>query len=388
MSSGMNPISGGKTPLITFESLQEWLRSEWRITSLTIEDLKMLFESKMENFTNMGDNLTPSEILAGVKDGGVPTSEGDALKILVKAQELSESITEFKTDIETLTGKLGSTTDAAAQSKIREQIGELKQTRNSAEAKLKKMLANLNEKKSFLKGAEKATFNDLVNTHASTLKSQQQADPAAQKGPGVDWKAMSNPSWSKSSPDAGLGKAQSDGSSYGLNTGGKADSTFNPLAMTLSSMADDFKLQSWDVVGESQKKQQMMLMFMYYARMAMSGDVGAMYQFMRFVGQIIARDKALQNVWCGTQLIKMQEASRKATKKLVEADSGDDFESQAEFSKLVQKVKSEETMIATSQKLIAQMMEEFTQVVELCTNVQKSLLDVNGKLISNISVWR
>lgn len=130
------------------------------------------------------------------------------------------------------------------------------------------------------------------------------------------------------------------------------------------------------------------MLLMYYAQRAMSGDVQAMYEFMRFITHVISRDKALQNVWMGTMLIKLQEQSRDATQKLMDEPVGQDNASQTEFTKMMQGVRAEENMISTNQKLITQMMEEFTQIVEMLTNVQKSLLDVNGKLASNLSVWR
>jgi len=53
--------------------------------------------------------------------------------------------------------------------------------------------------------------------------------------------------------------------------------------------------------------------------------------------------------------------------------------------KVMTEVKSETDAIATSQKLIAQMMEEFAQIVETLTNTTKGALDAQGRVLRNIS---
>ena len=48
-------------------------------------------------------------------------------------------------------------------------------------------------------------------------------------------------------------------------------------------------------------------------------------------------------------------------------------------------VKSAHESIATSQKLIAQMMEEMAEVVESLTSATKSALDANGRILRTVS---
>jgi hypothetical protein len=86
------------------------------------------------------------------------------------------------------------------------------------------------------------------------------------------------------------------------------------------------------------------------------------------------------------KLIELQDASRKATDKLLNFNSDqNDPNSQMEFTKLLQSVKSDSDSIATSQKLIAQMMEEMAQIVETLTNVTKGALDASGRVLRTVS---
>ncbi|MBI2341835.1 MAG: hypothetical protein HYU98_03785 [Deltaproteobacteria bacterium] len=245
--------------------------------------------------------------------------------------------------------------------------GELSQATTFAKASLKSDYVKKDQ-----------NLQDAVNEFLGNEPTAPMPEESSQITP---FKAMTN---SSDSSKLGGGKA--------LGAGGTDGSTspyeFNPLAMANASIVDDWTSSQWDIIGDQQKRQQMMMLFMYYAKMAMSGDIGAMYQFVRFIGYIIGRDKAMQNVWMGTKLIELQETSRKATQKLLKTDVGEDVESQTQWQKELQKIKSEEGIVATSQKLIAQMMEEFTQIVELLTQVQKSLLDSQGNVLKSIGTWR
>lgn len=134
----------------------------------------------------------------------------------------------------------------------------------------------------------------------------------------------------------------------------------------------------------SREGQRLMMLFFYYARMAMSGDLGAMYQFMKFITHIISKDKAAQNVKISTKLIELQDMSRKATETLM-ATPSDDPDKQNDFVKAMQKAKSDETMISTSQKLLADMLQEFAQVVESVISMTKNTQDAKGRVERKIT---
>lgn len=271
--------------------------------------------------------------------------------------------------------------------------------------KLKKISDGIKQKAATFYGTHKAAVDKLVadNKAGSTGKAQgaltgtgtqysAPGDPGAgaTTGAGQVQSALTGgPQYAAPTDPSGAGKAElyNGGGSIPL-TGGDWTSGANAKSMIALTLDDNFINDAWDMVGEQQKRQQMMMLFFYYARMAMSGDIGAMYQFMRFIGYVIARDKALQNVWMGTKLIELQEVSRKATQQLLNTKVGNTLEDQHKWEQQLQSIKSQEGIVSTSQKLISQMMEEFTQIVETLTNVQKSLLDVNGKVLSNLSVWR
>jgi len=288
--------------------------------------------------------------------------------------------------------------------RIKAATGDAKKTLQDQQAQLKAVKAlkgELEEAKSKLTYAlDNKSINLKEDLKKQVMTFLGKQAPAGADAPGsaggssaqtpLAYKGMAGgddaPGTSATNNQAAAGKAMGGSSPYDGLVGGKAFDANNGL--NLGPGADSGLLDLYDIQSEQQKRQHMMTLFFYYARMGMSGDIGAMYQFMRFIGYVIARDKALQNVWMGTKLIELQETSRKATEKLLNFKVGESAAEQAEWQKELQKIKSEEGIVATSQKLISQMMEEFTQIVETLTNVQKSLLDVAGKVMSNLSVWR
>lgn len=169
----------------------------------------------------------------------------------------------------------------------------------------------------------------------------------------------------------------------GTGSGGGSSSLFDGLnppssaAYARAIYMDNLISDGLGQVGNRTREgQRLMMLFLYYARMAESGDLGAMYQFMKFITYIISKDKAKQNIQVSTQLIKLQDQSRKASDALMGTDNKD----QTEFTKMLQKTQSEQSQIATSQKLLADMLQEFAQVVETLTNSVKNVLDAWGRV--------
>lgn len=136
-----------------------------------------------------------------------------------------------------------------------------------------------------------------------------------------------------------------------------------------------------NIFASRREGQKLMMLFFYYARMAASGDLGAMYQLTQFLNYIISKDKARQNIKISGKLIELQDKSRKATETLLKADSKDENA----FLKELHKAKAEEGTIATSQKLLADMLQEFAHVVEAMTNSAKFMLDAWGRVLRTIT---
>ncbi|MBI2346363.1 MAG: hypothetical protein HYV03_05680, partial [Deltaproteobacteria bacterium] len=114
------------------------------------------------------------------------------------------------------------------------------------------------------------------------------------------------------------GKAATGSGAYGATPPGSAvfgmpgfdtgfQASFDFSSWMQSSYFMDMQLDSMDAIGAEQlKSQKMLMLFYYFARMAMSGDLGAMYQFLRFVGIMINRDKAKDNIHMAHKLIELQ----------------------------------------------------------------------------------
>jgi len=165
-------------------------------------------------------------------------------------------------------------------------------------------------------------------------------------------------------------------------------SRFNIDNYLNSIYMDQMALEGWDTVGKNQANQKkMMMLFFYFAKMAMSGDLGAMYRFMQFITYIISKDKALQNINMASKLIEMENSSRAALQELLDAPTpdGSDQSASYEFTKIMERTKAHQSSIATSQKLIAQMMEEMAQVVETLTGATKNALDANGRILQRLT---
>lgn len=186
--------------------------------------------------------------------------------------------------------------------------------------------------------------------------------------------------------------ANSGKASSGSTPGTWGSSVFNGPKFSTGAYAqslymEDSIMSSWDNISSSQNRgKKLMQLLFYYMRMAMSGDLTAMYNMMKAVLYIISKDKALQQVHMANKLIELQDASRKATDELLNYNSDqNDANNQMEFTKKLQSVKADSDSIATSQKLIAQMMEEMAQIVETLTNVTKGALDASGRVLRTVS---
>jgi len=178
---------------------------------------------------------------------------------------------------------------------------------------------------------------------------------------------------------------------WGAQTSG-AMPKFNTAAYAQAMAMESDIMSSWDQVNKNTNRgKQLMQLFFHFARMAESGDMTAMYQFMKFITYIVSKDKAKQQIEMGKKLISLQEKSREWSNKLMEVQGNSDStdpSSSAELMKTITMVKSETDAIATSQKLISQMMEEFAQVVETLTNTTKAALDTAGRIQRTVSTMR
>lgn len=250
-------------------------------------------------------------------------------------------------------------------------ISKLQSILNVAEAQLKGLFAQV--KAETLTQAQEGMLASVTANHPGL-------ENAASQGGG-------KASASSSTPQAG-NASQSQFPTAGKAQSGAAGAPFDLQKMLQSSMFQTANLDSLGTLGKNQMDQKkMMQLFMYFAMMAMSGDIGAMTSFMQFITTMILKDKSMQNVNMANKLIELEDASRKATDELLNTPSYDPNNAQVgvDFSKTMEKVKADQGSIATSQKLIAQMMEEFAQVSEFLNNLQKSLLDVRGRILSRVS---
>lgn len=173
----------------------------------------------------------------------------------------------------------------------------------------------------------------------------------------------------------------------GGSSGSAGDVGSSAAYWAASNLIDDANMKAYDSIASDQKRgKQLMMMFYYFAKMAESGDLGSMYQFMKFITYIVSKDKAKQQIEMGKKLIQLQDLSRQWTDKLMKLTTdANDPNSSLIMTKVMTEVKSQTDTIALAQKLLGQTMEEFSQVVELMTNVTKNLLVANGSVLKAVS---
>lgn len=135
-------------------------------------------------------------------------------------------------------------------------------------------------------------------------------------------------------------------------------------------------------LGQSRREgQKLMMLFFYFARMAESGDPFAMYNFIKFITYIISKDKARQNIHIGSKLIQLQDLSRKASDLVTQSNTTDPNKVN-DFMKTLHEAKSQEAMISTAQKLLADMLQEYAGVTEGLINSTRGLQDFWKRAVS------
>lgn len=191
---------------------------------------------------------------------------------------------------------------------------------------------------------------------------------------------------------ASLGRNGGDGFSPPAGWGAQTMNMpqFNSDAFLQAQAFTDEVMNSWDQINQNTNRgRQLMMLFFYFARMAQSGDMGAMYQFMKFITYIISKDKAKQQIEMGKKMIQLQELSRHWTNMMYKLKTdANDPSATNELMKTMTIVKSETDAIATSQKLLSQVMEEFAQVVETMTNLVKGASEAYGRIMRTVSIMK
>ncbi len=320
----------------------------------------------------------------------------------VDGRDISGTLTEFQSKVDTLFSEAGDATSPSET--VQRQVDSLKGELDSTMAAWKQAVEQGKEAKADeLKTQAQTILQQIkqINARAArpvnTSSYEQQLGSDGSSDRGSAFKA------SVRSGGSAQGSAAQAGAQTGTRTSGTSGSaafppagwsaqsfaaeTFNSSEYLQSLAAEEHITESWDSVNQNTSRgKQLMQLFFYFAKMAESGDMGAMFQFMKFITYIVSKDKAKQQIEMGKKLIQLQDLSRQWTNKLLDmkSDSTDPSASN-DLMKTMTIVKSETDAIATSQKLISQMMEEFGQVVETLTNVTQSALRTQGRIMQTVS---
>ena len=161
-------------------------------------------------------------------------------------------------------------------------------------------------------------------------------------------------------------------------------------AFIRSMQFDDFVSQSFqDVLNNQKKSREMQIMFAYYSQKAASGDIGQLYQFMKFLTYMITKAEALKAIRLGETVTYMTHQSNKIQEhylnnklKNVDHESPDASYLQTKY---LTEMKSQTDAIATSQRLLAQSIEETTVVAEAWNSSTKVALDAYRNVMRRIT---
>ena len=309
-----------------------------------------------------GDNFDPKEFKIQL------------LKLLTpKIQTKATEVEDLKRKIQALQANIASTTNAADKRALETQLATARSDVADKQTALQKLLNQARPAGSLdasLKSrADQAMRSPPNTTGTGTGHFSASIAPGATTGGGA---GPTGGAPNTGSPYRAMGAGPSGADLFsGMNAAPSTASFLSAMHMD-NYLSDGFE----GALRSRAEGQKLMMLFFYFARMAESGDLGAMYQFIKFITYIISKDKARQNIQISTKLIQLQEASRKATEALMKAPTDD----QSAFAKVMQETRGQEAAISTSQKLLADMLQEFAHVVETLTNSVKNLLNAWGRV--------
>lgn len=337
-------------------------------------DVKKFFAKKLDpKYANLktalADQATPK---GNLSDSEMRSKEAEF-------RQISARLDEIKTKVEELDKAIKAAKDSKdkkKQANLEKQKAVVVKKKEALVKRLKSIATNL---KQYGKRA-KLTREQYTKAGVTPPKHLQKEGDVSKAKMTVKSSPQQAPSQQKSGSKKTLGNAKAQTGSWGLgsNWGGQTMTgpKFSTAAYAQSLLVEGNIMDTWDNINSNQNRgQQLMMILFYYMRMAMSGDLGAMYNMMKAVLYIIAKDKALQQIHASELLIKLQDESRRATDQLLNFQASSDDPGNIEFTKVLQQTKSQTDAIATSQKLVAQMMEEMAQIVETLTNVVKGAFD-------------
>jgi len=345
---------------------------EYNNKKYTWAELKKVIQKAMNTKGAFGsaDNLSPAEMNATIATLVKP--------VLDLSDQVENLISELK----------GMEEDAAHAS------GADKATAESAiRAKRADLLAKQALLRTAIKDARNAGISkDSISAYRNSLRTVSRATPGGRAGaPAAAGSAAPRSGGSGAGTGAGgTGKAQGQnsgsGNGFGIPGLGNGSVPPNSAAYAAALYNDSYLSDGLASLFKSRREgQKLMMMFFHFARMAESGDLGAMYQLMKFINYVIAKDKARQNIKISSKLIQLQDLSRKSTELLMQTPTDGDPSQVNDFTKAMHRARSQEQSISTSQKLLADMLQEFAHVVEALTNSTKFMLDAWGRVMRTAS---
>ena len=318
-------------------------------------ELKELYQKLVDSGAASGDNLSPDAV---AKEALLEGKEG--------LEKEYKKLQQAKSLVEQAKSELATTPDST---QFKDALSSAESTYDMQKKKLEEIVQEAREAGVKNLGKYQRALGDVSGKASTTGDGDSTSDSGS-----------SNNAGQSNGAKASTGGANSTGNNtppFGNGNGAaQGYPSFSTDDFMRASIMDGNRL---DTLGDISKSQadgnKIMMLFMYFARMAASGDLGAMYQFIKFINFIVAKDKAKQNIDMSTKLIQLQDASRKATEVLLAADSpdGTDAAKSNDFMKLMEKTKAEEGTISTSQKLIADMMQDFGNVVESGFSLEKAI---------------
>lgn len=342
--------------------IKQW---EW---DLTTNGLK-----KDQNYEVSADDKTYA--------GSLDKIFGD-LKVKGKIIATAGDVKDPKQVLEMKMGQLGGVMEALKQQiEAAKQQGQEEQAKQLQEQLRQQIMVAERFNSYAVKKMELGNFREAASI--MELESGSRFDLKAQTFSGSNAETQTS---AKAATAAG-GSTTASYPSAGWGARGFAAQADPSAAYTQALAMENSVMSSWDDINKNtQQGKRLMMLFFYFAKMAESGDMNAMYQFMKFITFVITKDKAKQQIEMSKKLFQLQELSRQITNKMYQISEPQNSQNYTnELMKTMTLVKSETDALATSQKLISQTMEEFAQVSEVLHNLLRSTVDSQRRISGAIS---
>ena len=307
------------------------------------ELLRMYARLISRDSARSADNVSPREAIVGTEESPLNQARKEFSDALREVAALEKAVSEASTsqEKETLTHQLDLAKDVLKE----------------AEKKMKEKESRVQQ---FSSGKASTGQTQRTGSTSQSLRSQD----------------------GRNGYDVKNGKATYNSANQGFGEGRAAVNgypEFTTDAFMKASIADEEIQSILDEVRQGQMQSKKTLeMFKHLAKMVLIGDARQVQQLIRFMRSIMTKSAAFKVVQDSINVIKLEQASLNLNNLMFQTESPDGMDQKKanDFMKMMQMVKAQEGLIATSEKLIVDRMSDYGGVAEKWANLDAGVTRV------------